>query len=164
MESWKQHIATHTKTPSLICSTCGKQFKTKPALKFHNRRYHDPESLLTCEQCDKTFTTKTQLRRHRLIAHLKKHAFSCTVCEMNFNIPNLVKDHVLRHHLNFSIDCTLCSRKYFEKRKLQRHLHNNHENHPQFKQAWEICKNVPLPVIKDLINEGYIRLNNVIDT
>lgn len=162
MESWKQHVATHNKIPSLICSTCGKQFKTKPALKFHNRRYHETEFLLSCDHCDKTFTTNTQLRRHTL-AHLKKHAFTCTACEMNFNIPNLAKDHVLRHHLNFSIDCSLCNRKYFEKRKLQRHLHNNHDDDPLFKDAWETCKNVPLPIIKDLIENGCIRLNNVLD-
>uniref|UniRef100_A0A1Q3F1T4 Putative gastrula zinc finger protein n=1 Tax=Culex tarsalis TaxID=7177 RepID=A0A1Q3F1T4_CULTA len=52
--------------PTVLCSICGKKYKTTTLMKVHMKISHDAEQLFQCEQCPEKFKTEKSLKYHRL--------------------------------------------------------------------------------------------------
>lgn len=62
----RQHIAkAHSNiSKSVGCPTCGKCFKHKNAVKFHQRQVHDKSTRVECPVCHKEIYNKYMLQKH----------------------------------------------------------------------------------------------------
>jgi hypothetical protein len=62
----RQHMAkAHTSiSKNVECTICGKLFKHKNAVKFHQRQVHDKTTRVNCPVCDKEIYNKYMLKKH----------------------------------------------------------------------------------------------------
>jgi len=81
------------------CATCGKRFKTKSILKWHDLSVHKNERPFSCPSCGQQFK-----RLSDLIVHKKKHTgerpFTCPVCMQKFFTKSCMLKHAKKHSQN----------------------------------------------------------------
>ncbi|KAL4702831.1 hypothetical protein ACJJTC_009296 [Scirpophaga incertulas] len=118
-------IREKPKSGPVVCEICGKSYKTKSLLTYHQRshtgetpyechlcprkfaiheylkvhiRKHTGETPYTCADCPKKFTNKAALNRH-LRVHTGEKPYSCYHCGKSFTQSNSVKVHIQTVHL-----------------------------------------------------------------
>uniref|UniRef100_A0A1B0GQ29 C2H2-type domain-containing protein n=1 Tax=Phlebotomus papatasi TaxID=29031 RepID=A0A1B0GQ29_PHLPP len=64
LKELKDHVNTHEKLQ--MCDLCGKNFRSRKALKDH-LRLHSGDKPYKCEDCEKKFATASHLSSHRRI-------------------------------------------------------------------------------------------------
>ncbi|XP_044270314.1 zinc finger protein 70-like isoform X44 [Tribolium madens] len=129
-DSFKRHLHTTHAVPARIftCLSCGKQFRKKQLLKYHEAR-HIKDFKVKCDQCDRGFYTMLEFKnhyaaRHRGLSHVCKH------CGKSFLDKNCFRRHVLTHDVNYvkqEYKCTQCDKVYTTRGGLNVHK-KMHEN------------------------------------
>lgn len=62
-----------------MCEKCGKCFKQKSILWFHNHKYHVENKTKQCPHCPKKFFREYDLRMHQTV-HTGEKNYQCHVC------------------------------------------------------------------------------------
>ncbi|XP_035714917.1 PR domain zinc finger protein 5-like [Folsomia candida] len=123
------HIATHTTEKTHKCSTCGKSFIVRKALRRHEFTHIEKShrQVWRCHICPKTFLTSHGLKRHLQGSHENqdKISYPCTFCEKRFKwwaglnnhlvVAHPARDAPLQH-------CHKCEYKTYSKYYLARHM------------------------------------------
>ena len=112
--------------PQSSCSECGLQFPTGIDLKKHidlAHRGRQGGKRYQCLQCAAEFD---DVKSHK--SHVENHAlekpFKCTKCGLHLTNASGLKRHTRRVHDKSgpTFDCQECSKSFFEKFDLQRHM------------------------------------------
>lgn len=80
----------------IICSVCGMETTSKPALRSHMKMKHT-ERTFRCEYCHKAFQTSTRLKEH-LPVHTGISLYNCRYCEKTFNGSSNMYKHLKAIH------------------------------------------------------------------
>nr|CAD7568169.1 unnamed protein product [Timema californicum] len=100
----------HGAENNLPCETCGLKFRTKYALRCH-QRLHTGQGLFNCDKCEKIFVHKCKLLKH-LQYHDKEYSFLCDVCEKGFYCKSKLLDHKNTHTGERPFGCNINSQLF----------------------------------------------------
>ncbi|XP_035904952.1 zinc finger protein OZF-like [Anopheles stephensi] len=141
-QSLKVHIAQmHGDDGNHICDTCGKVFRTKPAMERHINEHRglDLVERLQCEYCKKWFSGKYNLNKHIRFLHMQDgQAFPCDVCQHVSPNSRALANHKQRIHVEERFECEYCGKRFKRRPNLREHV-ATHTNVPLY--TCEICEN-----------------------
>lgn len=84
-----------SKTDGIICSDCGKSFRSLSHLKIHHV-IHTGEKPYECSECGKSFNRPDNLKAHRRV-HTGERPHPCSECERSFNRRSHLRTHQRIH-------------------------------------------------------------------
>lgn len=125
-------------TISVLCSSCGKEFKNPATYGAHRRNSSCSDKIRTCQKCGKTFKHSDGYKRHYEFC-VEGKKFTCTLCGKTLQSNNslqrhitecVMKEEVKRGNLEFQ--CTLCNRFFVNYRSLYKHNYNKHRDPKEF--------------------------------
>ncbi|XP_315481.4 transcription factor grauzone [Anopheles gambiae] len=141
-QSLRVHIAQmHGGDGHHICDTCGKVFRTKPAMERHINEHMgvDVVERLQCDHCQKWFSGKYNLRKHVRFMHLEGgQVFRCELCPHESPNSRALANHKLRVHVEERFECEYCGKRFKRRPNLREHI-ASHTNMPLY--SCEICQN-----------------------
>uniref|UniRef100_A0A182WQS7 C2H2-type domain-containing protein n=1 Tax=Anopheles minimus TaxID=112268 RepID=A0A182WQS7_9DIPT len=141
-QSLKVHIAQmHSDDGNHICDTCGKVFRTKPAMERHINEHQglDVVERLQCEYCKKWFSGKYNLNKHIRFLHMQDgQVFPCDVCQHVSPNSRALANHKQRIHVEERFECEYCGKRFKRRPNLREHI-ATHTNVPLY--SCEICEN-----------------------
>ncbi|XP_050078604.1 transcription factor grauzone-like [Anopheles maculipalpis] len=124
--SLKVHIAqVHSSDANQICDTCGKVFRTKPAMERHIKLDHQPQLVIwqQCEWCEKWFDCKQNLKKHIRLIHDQSGSFPCDQCDHKSITRRALLNHKNRTHKQKQLfECELCGKTLNTKLVLREHM------------------------------------------
>lgn len=127
-------LIVHT-DPSLwnyVCSFCNKRFPQKSNMTAHVRR-HKGEKLFECHLCPKKFCENGTLKKH-ILTHSNVRNNRCSECGKEYRERRVMELHKAKVHGIGDIVvpvrikkyiCHICSKAYYDKNKLTRHLYTH---------------------------------------
>ncbi|XP_076256321.1 uncharacterized protein LOC143193808 isoform X1 [Rhynchophorus ferrugineus] len=168
-------LIVHT-DPSLwkyACSICGKRFPIKSNYDSHMRR-HTGEKNFDCHLCDKKFTTKCDLQRHKR-SHSYVRDQKCPIqnCNKEYKDERVLKIHVAKVHGIGTVKvpvkekrhvCHFCSKAYYDKNKLTRHLYTHSGEKPFNCPVCDKKFNDKSYIKQHLRNTHNVDTNNTLET
>ena len=85
---------------NVTCENCGKNFKGKRGLKYHERLVHKRIRNAVCDLCGEAFPINSALKKHKKAVHEKLKPFKCEVCDFCCAAhPNLNLHRGRQHNL-----------------------------------------------------------------
>lgn len=121
------------------CEICNKPFPIKSNYDSHMRR-HTGVRKFECHLCEKKFIDKCVLQRHmRTHSNVKEHR--CVHCDKEYKDLRVMKLHMAKVH-GIGVNeiklpskekkhfCHICSKSYYAKNKLTRHLYSHSGEKP----------------------------------
>ena len=133
-------MAIHNKI-KLECHICLQVFPSKRCLSRHTKSRHT-ESVQTykCDVCTKVLPGPESLKRHQSIVHQPpKHR--CDICNKSFSVyENLKLHNAVLHIREKTFHCNQCSKIFYAKFYLDRHVKTMHGNEPRTKEKCEKCE------------------------
>lgn len=125
----QRHELKHVGKPYLCeVPKCNMTFKSQTQLDKHRTLYHNNDKRFTCEQCDKAFPDNKKLKQH-VISHSEERPFKCSEvgCSSTFKRACTLKTHRLLHTGEKQFICTICSKGFLNKERLNAHAFT-HQN------------------------------------
>ena len=127
----RQHMdIKHGKTEPVQCRECGKSFKNMQSWRSHVRAMHqsDQGKINVCHLCPASFRAVSNLNQHIKQIHLKKREFTCKICSKKFFNKPLLKRHLRTHGLDESkrVFCEICNKSFLFEFNLKRHRESVH--------------------------------------
>ena len=111
---------------SVLCNSCGKEFRNKRLLNKHIRRVHNKR--FECTECGKSFSYKQELTIHVKMVHLGVFDISCSTCGKGFSNKKLMECHVKEKHEQIKpLHCEMCVYRTFRVGNLNLHRSKNHQ-------------------------------------
>lgn len=153
-DHWKGHTLLkhwHNKKTEYSCLICGDTFCTPRQYKQHDKAVHLNENgLYTCTVCENTYRRLCEYRRHiydkhehlagSLLSTTANHM--CDICGECFTSLRGVMHHRDNIHregmLRRTYDCTICSKKFRYRNRLDRHLVTHTDSRPY---KCDLCTN-----------------------
>ncbi|XP_066150186.1 PR domain zinc finger protein 5-like isoform X1 [Euwallacea fornicatus] len=124
--SLRMHIFYYHKQGLAICDDCGKTFKTKTKLLYHQRKDHTKERNFKCETCGKGFFTKLYLTKHVNMKHMKLRPHICEYCGKGFSGKHALRTHIRQHTNETPYHCDFCGKSFRQRVSLRGHLKSHH--------------------------------------
>lgn len=81
---------------------------------------------VTCEICKKLLSSRNSLREHRITVHLKNGRFPCTLCDKRFTNRRTLQIHEVIHTKERKFVCESCGSTHKRARELKLHLQDMH--------------------------------------
>ncbi|XP_037043068.1 oocyte zinc finger protein XlCOF6-like isoform X3 [Bradysia coprophila] len=117
-----KHKTLHTGEPlgekELDCKVCGKVFKNRTKLRYHQQEVHGEKSVM-CDICGKTFKSKNAIPNHMKI-HFDEKTWECEYCGKRFIQKSAFKTHQATHREK-PFHCDECDAKFSTKESLHSH-------------------------------------------
>lgn len=119
----EEHLSTIHEGMVYCCSydACGKTFKTKLGLSYHERRHKNLNRTFRCTKCRKVFRNSGMLRLHKNAEH-GPDTYKCPQCAKLFTSSHGMRRHVSVIHDGIVFECDLCHKSFGDKVSLKRHL------------------------------------------
>ena len=130
--------------PTHECEDCGKKFDKPNQLRAH-KVVHTGEKPFSCETCSKCYAYKSDLNKHILKHHRQvdnvkeknpskvedpennsNYRHECQDCGKKFPAPSKLQRHRIVHTGEKPFSCDTCSKCYFYKCDLNRHILKHH--------------------------------------
>lgn len=125
--SLKNHLLTHSKVRSFVCSHCGLAFTTNGNLTQHKAK-HDEASRkkFVCDICDKRFNRRSNLKEH-FASHTKEQLYKCEQCHKKFSTSSSLAKHKKIHMGLKPFKCPIpsCRKSFSQNSHLKKHLHGS---------------------------------------
>ncbi|XP_037552902.1 zinc finger protein 436-like, partial [Nematolebias whitei] len=122
--------ADPTQPASLLCDSCGKEFRCRSQLVIHFQT-HTGERPHLCDVCGRKFSRQYQLKRHKILMHANfsdgqvsprlDGAFACDVCGKRLKTEALLDAHTQTHTGDKPHRCTICLRGFQRAACLKQH-------------------------------------------
>uniref|UniRef100_A0A182PN80 Transcription factor grauzone n=1 Tax=Anopheles epiroticus TaxID=199890 RepID=A0A182PN80_9DIPT len=142
IQSLKVHmVQMHSDDGKYICDTCGKVFRTKPAMDRHINEHLglDVVQRVQCEYCQKWFNGKYNLSKHVRFLHKEGgQLFPCDSCQHVSPNSRALANHKQRVHVEERFECEYCGKRFKRRPNLREHV-ASHTNVPLY--SCEICNN-----------------------
>uniref|UniRef100_A0A1B0CRG7 C2h2-type zn-finger protein n=2 Tax=Lutzomyia longipalpis TaxID=7200 RepID=A0A1B0CRG7_LUTLO len=103
------HQMSHSDERSFQCSYCPKKFKNRPSLKRHLDIHND--QMYECPHCDLKLKTKITLRMHMLV-HSDIKKYKCHYCGNEYKRAKTFKDHLFLHTGQRPYECPFCDKTF----------------------------------------------------
>ncbi|XP_021238769.1 zinc finger protein 34-like isoform X2 [Numida meleagris] len=116
------------KKKQILCTECGKSFKTYSNLVNH-QRVHSQKSLFKCSDCGKSYKWRSELIKHQRI-HTGERPYKCPECEKSFISRTGLKYHQRIHTEERSFKCSDCGKSFTSSSNLFRHQRMHTEERP----------------------------------
>jgi len=108
---------------SATCELCGQVYSSASTLKVHKRTNHSDECFVCQEpDCRKRLKTKASLLDHMSSVHRNEKLYVCHGCGKNFKYRHQRRMCENKHVGKFIHPCTLCDKKFNDKRRFQQHM------------------------------------------
>ncbi|XP_058828376.1 zinc finger protein 62 homolog [Topomyia yanbarensis] len=116
--SLRTHMSNmHKGDSTLICDTCGQEFRTKLTMEKHIKRHMgiNPVERVQCHICNRWLNGKSNLKIHIKTIHNEGQTISCDLCQQIY--PNLraLRNHKQRVHVEERFECEFCGKKFKQK-------------------------------------------------
>ncbi|KAK3590247.1 hypothetical protein CHS0354_041321 [Potamilus streckersoni] len=121
----KLNARQETAHNSTVCPNCGKEYKSKRALRRHIANIHELKRW-QCDMCGKCFTSKESLYHHKRGIHGNEKPYKCAECNATFNFNHSLKLHLLKHSGTRPYACNLCGKTYLTSNHLKIHMQALH--------------------------------------
>lgn len=131
--NYDQHMRRHNGDKRFSCHLCDKKFVDKVVLKRHIVS-HSNVCAHKCEHCQKEYKERYRLEVHRKKAHglgdvkvperVKK--FFCHICSKGYFVKNKLTKHLCSHSGEKPFSCNVCNKKFVDKYYVKQHLKNAH--------------------------------------
>lgn len=122
----RQHMNDHDKTQKPFeCTTCKLRFVHLNSWLRHRPRH--TENIHECEYCSESFKSLPTLKRHIQESHKGQlKSYKCMQCSKEFALRFLLLCHNEWHKKAKEFVCSSCDAVFFNKRKLNAHVRDNH--------------------------------------
>ncbi|XP_066246982.1 zinc finger protein 260-like [Euwallacea similis] len=137
--SLRMHIFYYHKQGLTACKDCGKTFRTKTKLLYHQRKVHTKERDFKCEICGKGFFAKTYLTKHISMRHMKERPEICEYCGKDFSSKHALRTHIRQHTNETPYHCNFCGEGFRQRVSLKGHLKSRHKIEEKNTEFCEIC-------------------------
>ena len=86
----------------LICNLCETTFRSKKALKRHEKSFHVAGQIISCDECSKFFGKTSSLKKHIEECHNSHNGFSANIDKPYtcLKCRGFTKDDLLAHYDN----------------------------------------------------------------
>lgn len=137
------HLRTkHSPDKPFECEKCGRTYKTRGSLKFHQDNHRNRTKSWICEKCGSSFFDGKSLRAHlrRLHGNSSKKHF-CSICGKSFRTNNDMKYHreIVHMTLEKRFKCKICCLPFKGVQGLRRH-EAKHRNDEIFSYKCSFCE------------------------
>lgn len=127
----------HSTCTTLICKSCGKNFKNAKFLANHEEKHRRGElptekPEYVCGQCSKVFSQKANLERHVRTTHKRIKSHTCNECGKNFVDSTRLKEHRWIHTGHKPYACNYCEKSFRHKNHVRHHEANAHGESKKF--------------------------------
>ncbi|XP_053674584.1 transcription factor grauzone-like [Anopheles nili] len=115
----------HGKDTSLICPTCGKEFRCQTAMDRHLNAHMGIVTIekVQCDKCERWFDGKYNLRRHIRYIHDEEGQIICDICQHVSPNRRALNHHKQRVHSHTeTYDCEFCGKQRNTKLGLREHM------------------------------------------
>ncbi|XP_037044283.1 zinc finger protein 62 homolog [Bradysia coprophila] len=123
--SYEEHLRSHDMKKKYICHICGQGFIHSATFLIH-KIWHQNPMPFECIVCKKKYRTRSALRMHDRKVHLKTPTTFCPECNKGLYSPADLKNHMVVHTGIYNYPCDLCPSKFFRSDRLRRHRKNCH--------------------------------------
>lgn len=117
------------------CKLCGVEYRRKSNLVSH-MRIHTGETPYSCTFCGKAFRRSDYLKLHIKIHTGEKRRrskpFICEQCGMKYRCALSLRNHMWKHSGERPYACSVCEKRFFDKRILIRHKIDCHSLEKKF--------------------------------
>ena len=126
----KRHKNQQHSDVLIQCDACSQTFKNKNALYMHKIRRHTADNPYKCDLCDYSAKTNNDLKKHKLCAHEKVRAKVCHICGKGFVLTSVLNLHITNVHFKDgkSVVCDKCGKSFNTPKALKEHMHNVHKS------------------------------------
>lgn len=115
----RAHLS-YNHTRDTACTVCGVGFKNFSSLARHNAKFHDAKDF-KCLQCGELFSSQYMRQKHLIDAHNTGH--KCSYCGRMFTRNSFMVDHIRRtHYKEKNVPCSVCGEKFFDNYLLRMHM------------------------------------------
>lgn len=114
----------HGERASLVCETCGQEFRTKLGLERHILRHQGVVTIerVQCHICSKWVSGRQNLKTHVNIMHSEKNKpVTCNICKHTYPNVRAMASHKRRVHVEEKFECEFCGKKFKRKIYLKEH-------------------------------------------
>ncbi|KAJ9576790.1 hypothetical protein L9F63_006631, partial [Diploptera punctata] len=103
----KKNKLSIKESKSIPCSSCDRQFSSKPSLYYHMKVNHGAKMYGKCNVCEKSFPSKQALENHERIhtnelpykcnkIHTGEKPFMCPICNHSFTQKHVMQKHAIK--------------------------------------------------------------------
>ena len=139
------HMQTHKTQLDFSCQLCTKKFRTRAALKKHERTTHSDKTPYYCGTCGRGFKSIEGLKKHILV-HDRSTVYTCKYCSKEFSWKTSLTEHMRMHEGRGLHRCETCGKFFLRERLLQEHMlsHSGETPHQceicgkKLKRAWNL--------------------------
>ena len=139
------HKQSHKTELEFSCKLCTKMFRTRAALKKHERTTHSDHTPFICGTCGKGFKRSDGLKKHMSV-HDRSTAYSCKYCSKVFSWKNSLTEHMRMHEGRNLHKCEQCGNYFLRLKLLQEHMFSHTGATPnqceicdkKFRRAWNL--------------------------
>ena len=123
----RKHVGSvHGIGNAFSCDQCDQKFMQMSYLRNHIREEHDKIAYV-CQDCGREFKSKRSMDFHQKTVHLNVNRFMCAMCHGKFKTRALIRKHVEMHGTVDLYECSVCGEKFKASNEAYRHkvkLHN----------------------------------------
>ncbi len=114
----KSFVEHRSKTVSLKCGICQREFDTKSSYDDHMQR-HTGKYRFSCDTCQKGFPRRADYNDH-MMKHQGKF-YCCQKCDKMFASRYGLRSH-MQYHSGFRYKCDICQKGFAQLRDFQNHM------------------------------------------